>query len=81
MILPNKHTRFGESLLGLGGFILESLKTGQATVDFLWIRLQNANTEKRFPFKHGRDNLSLAIILLNTLDLVEEANGEIKLCN
>jgi len=81
MILPTKHTTFAESLLGLGSFILEKLHETSLTIDQLWHVFSEAKKTKSYTFPHDLENFTLAILLLYSLGLVEEQNGEIMLCD
>ena len=43
MLMPNKHIKFSESLLGLASFVIESLLSGPMTPDELWVLLHHAD--------------------------------------
>ncbi len=61
MILPSKHIRFSESLLGLGGVILNILQEPK-TIDEIWFKFSEINNNKRvFPAYHNFDNIVLAL--------------------
>jgi len=62
MILPAKHIKFSQSLLGLGGLILSFLNKPM-TIDEVWIKYSNTSKIK-FPGYHDFDNIVLAINLL-----------------
>ncbi len=62
MLLPDKHISFAESLIGLGAFILESLRLPQ-DVDALW-RLFEKSRGKDYPAYHSFDNLVLTVDVL-----------------
>lgn len=80
MILPNKHITLAESLIGLGGFALESLEIPK-TVDAIWIDFQEVNNTPRFPAYHTFENLLLAIDFLYMIGAVKEYdNGKIAKC-
>lgn len=81
MLLPDKHIRFGESLLGLGGFVLETLQRPKS-IDELWTSLQKAMREGSFPGQHAYEHLVLAIDVLfavGALELTE--SGALRRCN
>ena len=60
-ILPSKHIRLSESLLGLGAIILDIIKTPRS-IDELWFEFSKINNSKEtFPAYHDFDNLILAI--------------------
>jgi len=69
MILPTKHIRISESLIGLGGYLLKFLKE-PATIDQLWIKYENVNN-KKFPAYHNFDNVVLALNLLFIMGILE----------
>ena len=69
MILPTKHIRISESLIGLGGFLVKLLNEPM-TIDKLWIKYSKYN-DKRFPAYHNFDNLVLSVNLLYIMGIVE----------
>jgi len=69
MILPAKHIKFSQSLIGLGGFILSFLKKPM-TIDEIWTKYSNTS-KKRYPGYHDFDNIILAINLLFIMGSVE----------
>jgi hypothetical protein len=82
MIMPTKHTTFSESLLGLGSFILQSLRETPMTFEQLWQTFSEAKKNKVYNFPHDIENFSLALLLLYSLGLIkEEQNGGIILCD
>jgi len=77
MILPSKHIRVAESLLGLSGFVLSELDNPK-TVDDLWRLYIKANDTKRFPAYHGFDQFILALDYLFIAGAVDVNNkGEV----
>jgi hypothetical protein len=77
MILPSKHIRVAESLLGYAGFILSKLH-GPKTIDELWTECTKANDTKRFPAYHGFDQLVLALDYLFIIGAIDINNkGEV----
>ncbi len=69
MILPSKHIKFSQSILGLAGFLLSQLKQPK-TIDELWIKYSKTSA-KKFPSYHDFDNIVLAVNLLYTLEAIE----------
>jgi hypothetical protein len=69
MILPAKHIKFSQSLLGLAGFILGCLKQPMS-VDEIWIKFSKTSKTK-FPGYHDFDNIVLATNLLFLLGTIE----------
>jgi hypothetical protein len=71
MILPAKHIRFAESLLGLGGKLLTFVKQPM-TVDEIWREYSKVNNDKKkFPAYHSFDNVVLALNLLYVIGAIE----------
>ncbi len=80
MLLPDKHIRIAESLIGLGGFILEALKTPR-TIDELWTDFQKVNNTDSFPAYHSFGNLILSVDFLFSIGAVDEdSHGRIFRC-
>jgi hypothetical protein len=78
MILPTKHIRICESLIGLGGYLLKLLNEPM-TIDNLWFKFSKHNNHK-FPAYHNFDNVVLSLNLLFIMGIIEiNENGE--LCN
>jgi hypothetical protein len=78
MILPSKHIRFSESLLGLGGVLLGFTKEPK-TVDDIWLSYSEKNNSKNgFPAYHNFDNVILALNYLYLVGAVQiDNNGKI----
>ncbi|MES2354594.1 MAG: ABC-three component system middle component 6 [Pseudomonadota bacterium] len=77
MLLPDKHISFAESLIGLGSFVLESLKSPK-TIDILWRNFESVRGQE-YPAFHSFDNLVLAVdalFALGAIDLTDD--GELK---
>lgn len=75
MILPTKHTKFDQSLLGFGSCILQIIDQG-ATIDFIW-NTYNKNSVTKQSF----DNLLLSLVFLFSIGAIKEINGVIYKCN
>lgn len=82
MILPTKHIKISESLLGLGGYILKYIGAEPQSIDNIWFKLNKQNNSKK-PFAyHGFDNLILSLnylyiigaININKLGLIYNEN-------
>ena len=80
MILPTKHTKFSESLLGFGSYILKKIGTAK-TIDALWNEYQNDFANKKYPAKQSFDNLLLTLVFLHSIGAVEEQDGGVIKCN
>jgi hypothetical protein len=78
MILPSKHIRLSESLLGLSAVLLEFLQT-PISVDELWFKFSAINNSRdKFPAYHSFDNVVLALNILYSMGIVDiEENGNI----
>lgn len=79
MILPSKHIRFSESLLGLGGILL-SFVNEPKTVDEIWFKYSEINNSKKgFPAYHNFDNVILALNYLYLIGTIKiDNNGKIQ---
>ena len=71
MIMPTKHIPTGQSLLGLGGILLDNLRTHQ-TVTRLWDTCRHHPDVKTF------HRFILALDLLYTLGSIELFEGELR---
>ena len=71
MLLPDKHIEFGESLVGLGTYVLGCLKS-PATLDQIWAKFQLSIKRDEYPAAHSFDNIVLAVDLLFAIGAVEE---------
>lgn len=76
MILPSKHIRFSESLLGLGAFLVDILKEENKTVDELWLRISKLNNSSKLPAYHSFDNVVLSLNYLFAIGVVEIGVGD-----
>ncbi len=81
MLLPDKHIRISESLIGLGSFVIEALKSPK-TIDELWTDFQKVNNTNEFPAYHSFENLVLSIIFLFSTGVIDEdSRGRIFKCD
>ena len=80
MILPSKHISLAESIIGLGGVLLDILVKQPCSLDLLWQEYAKMNNKKDlYPAYHSFDNIILAINLLYMIGAVT-INKEGKLC-
>jgi len=80
MVLPDKHIRFSESLLGLGALVLESLDVPKS-IDALWDELHSWMGSDEFPARHSFDNLVLTVdILFAIRAIAPDRNGRLERC-
>ena len=72
MILPTKHIRFSESILGLAGYLLNHIKTNTScSIDELWEYCQQSTTSSRCFVNQSFDNIIKAVDLLYMMGIVE----------
>jgi len=77
MLMPAKHVKLSESLLGLSGFVLTRLNKPK-TIDLLWREFKAASESNEYPAYHSFENLILAIDFLYLLGSVKVNNvGEL----
>jgi hypothetical protein len=84
MILPSKHIRISESLLGLGGYLLKYLGNEPQSIDQLWFKVSKQNNAKKSFSYHSFDNLILSLnylyiigaIDINTEGLIYNASNQ-----
>lgn len=79
MILPSKHIRFSESLLGLGCIILSIIKEPK-TIDEIWLTYSEININKKIlPAYHNFDNVVLSLNYLFIIGAISiDSNGKIQ---
>lgn len=78
MILPSKHIKLSESLIGLGAFVVSIVKK-PLTIDECWKQLNEdyINTGK-LKKHHSFDNFILTVDLLYMIGVIEmNSKGEI----
>jgi hypothetical protein len=81
MLLPDKHIKLAESLLGLGGFALQVLATPQP-IDVLWKELQETNNTAELPAYHSFENLVLAVDFLFSIGAITiDRSGKLERCD
>lgn len=71
MILPSKHTRLSESILGLAGFLLSYLSVTACSIDDLWNKLSNTEDGRSYFRNHSFDNVVKAVDLLYMMGIVD----------
>ena len=73
MILPSKHLKKCESLIGLASIILDQINKTISLED-LWAKFEKINNTDKCPTYHSFDNFILSIdllFLLNKVQLIE----------
>ena len=76
MILPSKHIKNCESLLGLASILLPFLNE-EASVEELWRKFQKINNTSLCPTNHSFDNFVLSLDLLFILEKVALNNDKL----
>lgn len=71
MLLPNKHIRFSESLLGLGALLLDYLDKPR-TADELWAAFRQKRPSLAGARQHSFDHVVLALDVLFALGAIRE---------
>jgi hypothetical protein len=81
-LLPEKHVRLNETLLGLGAMVVLQLGEEGLTIDELWDRFRELKLKKRaVPERIGFEDLILTIDFLFALRAIRiNAEGEIFKC-
>ena len=75
MILPEKHIKNSESLLGIGFLILKFIKKKPLNIDDLWNKVEKNNENSKISF----DNFILSIDFLFIINsLTMNSLGELK---
>ncbi|MDO9386386.1 MAG: hypothetical protein Q7T65_06735 [Thiobacillus sp.] len=79
--MPDKHIKFGESLLGLGSHVLESLAAPK-TIDELWTSFRTLVDRGGYPTEHPFEHLVLAVDVLYAIGAVKETDrpGVLRRC-
>lgn len=80
MLLPDKHIKLSESLLGLGAFLIGLLRQPQ-TVDAIWFEYRKARDSGVYPAHHTFENVVLALDVLFAIKAINLSdNGLIEKC-
>jgi hypothetical protein len=79
MILPSKHISLSESLLGLGGIVLQIIMRKPCSLEYIWQEYSKINNNREiFPAYHSFDNVVLAVDLLFMIGAINiNSEGEI----
>jgi hypothetical protein len=70
MLLPEKHITLAESLIGLGGVLLDELRAPQ-TIDRLYDVVKRLVATAELPAHHGLDDVLLATLFLYSVGAIE----------
>lgn len=78
MLMPKKHIRISESIIGLAGFILKLIQNDK-TIDDLWLDFKKINNTDQLPANHSFDNFLLAIDFLYMIGAINlNENGGVR---
>jgi len=81
VLLPDKHIKLAESLLGLGGFVLESL-VAPKPIEVLWKELSRISNTDQLPAYHSFENLVLTVDFLFSIGAVSmDRSGRLTRCD
>lgn len=81
MLLPAKHIALSESLLGLGGLLLEMLVSPKG-IDELYLECNKRFRAKEYPSYHSFENVVLALDFLFAVGAVtQDKQGQIIRCD
>jgi hypothetical protein len=79
MLLPDKHIRISESLLGLGSFVIGHLNEPKS-LDTLWSDMEAAWSSGAFPTRRSFEDLVLTLDFLYAIEAIREEAGRIVRC-
>jgi hypothetical protein len=80
MILPSKHIKISESIIGLSGYLLKYLEKPK-DLQAIWDEYSKDNNTSSFPAYHGFDHVVLALDFLYTIGAIDTTpSGEIIKC-
>jgi len=81
MLLPDKHIRISESILGLAGLVYDSL-TAPKSLDALIDSLESRLESDQWPIAHSTQALTLSLCFLHSVNLVDvDSRGEFFRCD
>jgi len=80
MLLPDKHVKIGESILGLAALVMASLEKPLAFDNLMAVLVTKFETPK-WPAYHNTETVSLALCFLYSAGLVDVTpEGELYRC-
>jgi hypothetical protein len=81
MLLPDKHIKLAESLLGLGGFVLQALAAPKP-IEILWKELLKTSETDQLPAYHSFENLVLTVDFLFSIGALSmDRSGRLTRCD
>lgn len=81
VLLPDKHLRISESLLGLAGLVVSKMEK-PTPFDTLWKKVRDQLNSPTWPATHGVENFVLALCFLHLIGTIDVSpNGELFRCD
>lgn len=81
VLLPNKHLKMSESIVGLGGLVLSNISK-PSLFDALWTRIQEQTGTPDWPASHDVEDFVLALCFLYSVGAIDVTqNGELVRCD
>lgn len=81
MLLPEKHITLGESVLGVGGLLLEVLDRPRS-LDYLFKHVRTLREQGKLAAYHDFDSITLAVVFLYSIGAVTGTDeGTIRRCD
>jgi hypothetical protein len=79
-LLPEKHARLNETILGLGALLLSEFGEAE-TADELWEKVRRMKSKKTLPDRVSFDDVVLTLAFLYAVKAISrEKEGGLKLC-
>lgn len=80
MLLPDKHLRLSESVLGFSALVLSQISAPEP-FDSVWRRVEKVLGTPKWPAVHGVEDFVLALCFLHSVGAVDvSAGGELFRC-
>ena len=80
MLLPDKHIRIAESILGVAGLVVATIKQ-PTSLDELMVKLSPVFDTPKWPASHGVESVVMALCFLNSIGVVDvTATGDLVRC-
>jgi hypothetical protein len=81
VLLPDKHLKLSESVIGLAGLVLSDISK-PTWFDALWMRVQEKTGTPDWPAVHGVENFVLSLCFLYSVGAIDVTqNGELVRCD
>ena len=80
MLLPDKHIRIAESILGVAGLVLATIKEPMS-LDELMASLSPVFDTPKWPAAHGVESVVMALCFLNSIGVIDvTSTGDLVRC-